>query len=175
LEFLRVRHDLLGGKRMEHYATRLLSGRSVLAALVLIAAIILPTSAAGQSAPPDLAFKIVREGDVVGHHRITFRRDDEGLVVRSDLKIEVKMLAFTAYRYEQMRSEVWQGRRLVALASVANDDGTRYDIMGRAGPNGLRVTSRKSGKSWTLPADSVPASYWNVSMVTVKGRPLVDA
>jgi hypothetical protein len=132
----------------------------------------LPISDAGQPAPRDLEFKIVRNGDVVGHHRITFRQDDGELFVHSDVKIEVKALSLTVYRYEQTRSEVWRGPEIVALDSVANDDGTLYDIEGRVGRDGMRVTSH--GKSWTLPADSVPASYWNVSMVTAKGRPLVD-
>jgi hypothetical protein len=144
-----------------------------LAAFLVAAAMFVPTANAEQAVPQDLEFKIVRDGDDVGHHRITFRKDAEKLVVRSDLKIEVKILAFTAYRYEQTRSEVWRDRQLVALASVANDDGTFYDIKGQAGPNGLRVTSR--GKSWTLPIDSVPSSYWNVSMVTAKDHPLIDA
>jgi Domain of unknown function (DUF6134) len=164
---------------MARYATRLLNGlgrfghysRS-LTALLVATAIFLPPFAASHAAPPDLEFKIVRAGDVVGYHRITFRQDGGDLVVHSDIKIEVEVLSFTAYRYEQTRSEVWRGRQLVALDSVANDDGTLYDIEGRAGPNGMRVTSH--GKSWTLPADSVPASYWNVSMVTAKGRPLID-
>jgi Family of unknown function (DUF6134) len=140
-------------------------------AAFFVAAIFVPTSDAAQLRPQDLEFNIVREGAVVGHHRITFRQDDEQLVVRSELKIEVKALSFTVYRYEQTRSEVWRGRKLIALASVANDDGTLYNIKGQAGPDGLRVTS--GGKSWTLPANSVSASYWNVSMVTAKG-PLID-
>jgi hypothetical protein len=144
-----------------------------LVTLVVAATMFMPVAGAEQPVPQDLEFKIVRDGDDVGHHRITFRKDAEKLVVRSDLKIEVKLLAFIVYHYEQTRSEVWRERKLVALASVANDDGTFYDIKGQAGPNGLRVTSH--GKSWTLPADSVPASYWNVSMVTAKGRPLIDA
>jgi hypothetical protein len=164
---------------MVRYATRSLNGlrRSghysrALAVLLVAAAIILPASAASLAAPPDLEFEIVRDGDVVGYHRVTFRQDGGDLVVHSDLKIEVEVLSFTAYRYEQTRSEVWRGPQIVALDSVANDDGTLYDIEGRAGPTGMRVTSH--GKSWTLPADSVPASYWNVSMVTAKGRPLID-
>jgi Family of unknown function (DUF6134) len=145
----------------------------VLAAAFLVAsAIFLPGSQAGQP-PPELDFKIVRDGDVVGHHRLTFRQDGDTLVVRSDLKIEVTVLFATAYRYEQTRSEVWRNSKLVAMQSVANDDGTHYDIKGQAGPGGLTVTSQ--GKSWTVPADSVPASYWNVSMVTAKDRPLIDA
>src|SRR5882724_8177491 len=142
---------------MERTLTRLLGGlrqhrRSLhlwaLAAPIMAAAMLVSAAVAEQPVPQDLEFKIVREGDDIGHHRITFRKDAEKLVVRSDLK-------------------------LVALTSVANDDGTFYDIKGQAGPNGLRVTSR--GKSWTLPADSVPASYWNVSMVTTRSSPLIDA
>jgi hypothetical protein len=161
---------------MVDYLLRPLSGwkyRRAMATLFAALAIFVPAAHAEQPVPQDLTFKIVREGDVVGVHHITFRRDAENLVVQSDLKIEVKMLAFTAYRYEQTRSEVWRDRKLVALASVANDDGTHYDIKGQDGPNGLQVASH--GRSWTLPPDSVPASYWNVSMVTAKNRPLIDA
>jgi hypothetical protein len=160
---------------MERCATRFLHGLRVLAALVPLTAVSLPAAAGQQAEPQDLAFRIVRQGEEVGQHRIVFRREGGELHVLSQLEIEVKMLAFTAFRYEQTRSEVWRGRQLVELASVANDDGTVYDITGRAGPKGLRVTSRQSGKSWTLPPDSVPASYWNVSMVTANERPLVDA
>jgi Domain of unknown function (DUF6134) len=168
---------------MERRATCLSSGitlhghsihsRALAAAFFVANAIFLPMAEAGQPAPADLEFKIVREGEEVGHHRITFRQDGENLVVRSDLRIEVTVLSATAYRYEQTRSEVWRDHKLVALTSVADDDGTPYDIEAQAGPDGMKVTSH--GKSWTLPADSVPASYWNVSMVTAKGRPLIDA
>ena len=160
---------LLSGLRQHRHSLHLWA----LAVPVMAAAMLGAAAAAEQPVPQDLDFKIVREGDDIGHHRITFRKDAEKLVVRSDLKIEVKMLAFTAYRYEQTRSEVWRDRKLVALTSVADDDGTSYDIKGQASPNGLRVTSR--GKSWTLPPDSVPASYWNVSMVTARSSPLIDA
>ena len=106
---------------MARCATRLLDGLGrfghysrALAALLVAAAIFLPTSAASDAAPPDLEFKIVRAGDVVGYHRITFRQDGGDLVVRSDIKIAVEVLSFTAYRYEQTRSEVWRGRQLVS-------------------------------------------------------------
>ncbi|HEV8573555.1 MAG TPA: DUF6134 family protein [Dehalococcoidia bacterium] len=76
----------------------------------------------------------MREGVVVGQHRVTFQQDNERLVVRSELKIEVKVLSVTAYRYQQTRSEVWRGPKLIALASVADDDGTPYGL-GRPGRN----------------------------------------
>jgi len=132
-----------------------------------------PASAGTQAAPQTLEFEIAHDGDVVGHHRLTFRQDGDKLIVHSELEIEVAVLFLTVYRYQQTRDEVWRNGKLIALTSTADDDGTPHDIKGAAGPDGgITVTSGK--ESWTLPAESVPASYWNISMVTARG-PLVDS
>jgi hypothetical protein len=143
------------------------------AALILLCtAIAAPVSAAAEGAQHTLEFDIARKGDIVGHHRISFRQEGDTLVVHSELKIELKVLSLTVYRYQQTREEIWRGGKLIALTSRADDDGTPHDIKGQAGPDGLSMSSGKD--RWTLPRDSVPASFWNVSMVTEKG-PLVDS
>ena len=109
---------------------------------------------------------------MVGHHRVTFRLEGGRPIVHSELEIEIEVLFLTVYRYQQTREEVWRNGKLIALASTADDDGTPHKIKGAAGPDGMTVTSGKD--SWTLPAESAPASFWNVSMVTDKG-PLVDS
>jgi hypothetical protein len=147
-------------------------GAMLLVGFLVAVAMSCPKADAAQAVPQTLDFDIAHAGDVVGHHRITFRQDGDKLVVHSELKIEVKVLFLTVYRYQQTRDEVWRNGKLIALASSADDDGTPRDIKGAAEPDGIRVTSGKD--SWTLPADSVPASFWNVSMVTEKG-PLVDS
>jgi len=145
----------------------------LLAAFLGTGATAVPASAGAPAVPQTLDFDIAHEGDVVGHHRVTFRQDGDKLIVHSELKIEVEVLFLTVYRYQQTRDEVWRNGKLVALTSTADDDGTPRDIQGAAGLDGrIKVTSGKD--SWTLPADSVPASYWNMSMVTAKG-PLVDS
>ncbi len=148
------------------------SGAAILAVLLVMAVVSVSTSDAVQPVPQNLEFDLVHDGGVVGHHRITFREDGDKLVVRSDIAIDVKMLLFTVFRYQQTREEVWQDGRLIAFASTADDDGTPYDITGEAMPDGVHVTS--GTETWVLPADSLPASYWNISMVTGTG-PLVDA
>ena len=145
---------------------------ALLAALVMAAAMSVRSSALAQAAPPTLEFDIARNGDVVGHHRVTFRREGDRLIVHSELEIEVEVLFLTVYRYQQTREEVWRNDKLIALVSTADDDGTRREIKGAAGPDGMTVTSGKD--RWTLPPESVPASFWNISMVTGKG-PLVDS
>ena len=133
---------------------------------------IAPPCDAAQAVPQALEFDIVHVGHVVGHHHICFRREGDRLVVHSELKIEVKMLSLVVYRYQQAREEVWRDGKLIALSSRADDDGTPHDIEGQLGRDGLKMISGKD--RWTLPPDSVQASYWNVSMVTEKG-PLVDS
>jgi Family of unknown function (DUF6134) len=149
--------------------------RSMFAAALFLLGIVtaVPTSAGTQAAPQTLEFDITREGDVVGHHRIDFRREGDKLVVHSELQIEIEALFLTIYRYQQTREEVWRNGKLVALTATADDDGTPHDIKGTAAPNGeIKMSSGKD--RWTLPPESVPASYWNQSMVTQKG-PLVDS
>ena len=148
-------------------------GAMLLAVFLVAVAMPARSSDAAQVVPQPLEFDIAREGDVVGHHRVTFRRDGDKLVVHSELEIEVRVLFFTVYRYQQTRDEVWRNGELIALVSTADDDGTAHDIKGAAGPDGgIKVTSGKD--TWILPAESVPASFWNISMVTGKG-PLVDS
>lgn len=167
-------------KRWDHHSLHIVSWRQfrVLSRIALTSVLLLDgmisvsRSEPGTAVPQQLLFDIVREGTVVGHHQITFRRDGDNLQVRSDLKIKVKVLFFTVYRYKQTREEVWRDSKLIGLVSRADDDGTLYDIKGLAGPKGIIITSGKL--SWILPPDSVPASYWNISMVTGKG-PLVNA
>jgi hypothetical protein len=148
-------------------------GAMLLAVFLLAAAMPAHSPGAVQVVPQALEFDIAHDGDVVGHHRVTFRQDGDRLLVHSELEIEVQVLFFTVYRYQQTRDEVWRNGKLIALASTADDDGTAHDIKGAAGPDGgIKVTSGKD--TWTLPPESVPASFWNISMVTGKG-PLVDS
>jgi hypothetical protein len=151
---------------------RVLSRIALLSVLPLAGMMSVSRSDSAPAVPQELQFDIVRKGAVVGHHQITFRRDGENLRVNSDLKIRIKMLFFTVFRYKQTREEVWRGGKLIGLVSLADDDGTLYDIKGAVGPKGLIITA--GNLSWILPPDSVPASYWNMSMVTAKG-PLVNA
>ena len=147
---------------------------AAIAALLLLLGLAMaaPAADAAPVVPQTLEFDIAHEGHIVGHHRISFRREGDRLIVHSELKIEVAVLFLIVYRYQQSRDEVWWNGKLIALTSTADDDGTPHDIKGQAGPDGLRMSS--GAERWTLPPDSVPASFWNVSMVTQKG-PLVDS
>lgn len=127
-------------------------------------------AAAADALPCNLDFAVVRDGDVIGHHRVSCTAQGGKLVVGIDVAIKVDVLFVTAFRYEQQREETWQGGRLVTFTSKTNDDGTLHDIAGEAVAEGIKVTAGK--ESWVVPLDSLPTSYWNVEMV--KRGPLLD-
>ncbi len=148
-----------------------LRGRGVRLMLALAGCLVsADVAAAADALPRDLDFAVVRDGDVIGHHRVSFRAAGGKLIVDIDVAIKVDVLFVTAFRYEQQREEVWQAGRLVAFTSKTNDDGTFHDVAGEAGPQAIKVAAGK--ESWTVPLDSLPTSYWNPEML--KRGPLLD-
>ncbi len=148
-----------------------LRGRAARVMLALSGCLVSATMAAAADAlPRNLEFAVVRDGDVIGHHRVGFRAEGGKLIVDIDVAIKVDVLFVTAFRYEQQREEVWQGGRLVAFTSKTNDDGALHDVAGEAEAEAIKVTAGK--ESWTVPLDSLPTSYWNPEML--KRGPLLD-
>ncbi|ACI98027.1 DUF6134 family protein [Rhodospirillum centenum] len=141
------------------------------AGLLLAVALMAATVAAGMTAAAAtvpaagrLAFSVFRNGDsTMGWHRLDFHRDGDRLVVEKEIRFEVKVAFFTAYRYVHTNREVWQGDRLVALETSTDDDGRRHWVRGRATPEGFAVESSRG--ALLAPADVVPTSYWNIRTV----------
>ncbi|MFC7334100.1 DUF6134 family protein [Rhodocista pekingensis] len=138
-------------------------GAGLLVALLLAAGMTAATAATVPAAGR-LAFSVFRNGDsTMGWHRLDFRRDGDRLVVEKEIRFEVKVAFFTAYRYVHTNREVWQGDRLVSLETGTDDDGKRHWVRGRATPEGFAVESSRG--ALLAPADVVPTSYWNIRTV----------
>jgi hypothetical protein len=146
-----------------------LAGFPILAAAALA---LLPLRAAeAQPAPTALDYDILHSGSVIGYEHMVFRQEGETLAVHTVVAMKVDALFVTVFRFEQTRDETWQKEKLVSFAAVTNDNGTHYNVKGEAGPDGIKITS--DAKSWLLPPDSVPLTFWHTSSVTGKG-PLFD-
>lgn len=106
-----------------------------------------------------LEFEVIRNGDPIGSHSITF--ETKGAVTTVDIKtdIVVKVLMVPVYRFEHRGHEVWQDGRLVLLDSTTNDDGTPLTLHVAASRDGLDV--RSNATQGTSPLQSIPGSLWN--------------
>lgn len=103
-------------------------------------------------------FRILRAGDDIGRHVLDARLGPDGFVIDIDIDIRVKLLGFTAYRYELTNRETWSGGHIVQVDSRVNDDGDEaYARIMRAGD---RLEVDGSGYAGPAPFSSVTTSYF---------------
>lgn len=137
---------------------------AALAALATLIPVAPPTFAALTDAGGDMIeFLVRRAGDEIGSHRISIEQDGALTRVQVDIRIEVDVLFFNAYRYVHRNNEVWRDGRLVSLDATTDNDGEDLFVRGRATEGGFAVTHADG--SHVAPADVVPTSYWHPKTV----------
>jgi hypothetical protein len=130
-----------------------------LAAAAVAGLISAPPSTAA-SPPRDLTFNVIRGGEPMGSHKVSFRQDGDKLIVEIAIDLEVRLAFIPIFRYTHRNTETWQDGRLLRLETVTNDDGARHQVLAEAVEGGLRVTD-SSGSTYMAPADAIPTSYWH--------------
>jgi hypothetical protein len=140
---------------------------------LLLAAALVPAlkARAARAAPPDLGFRILRDGREVGTHRVVFRDEGGLLVVTSTLRIQVRLAGFTVFRLTQDTEEAWRDDRLAALESRSDRNGRAGFCAARGERAGLRL--RGVGGEVVLPPNAAPLTWWRLASFT-EGVPLFE-
>jgi hypothetical protein len=165
-----------GADRVQAAGARSTLARHVLRttiALALAALAIAAPAAAAQSedVPAPLAFDIVRDGTTIGSHTVRFSADGPRLVAEISIRILVTLVGIPVFRYEHDSREVWADGQLVALDTRTNDDGERFAVHAQRDGDRLEVDGLAGRLS--LPATTVPTSYWHPAFRT--GSPVLDS
>lgn len=115
--------------------------------------------------PPDgtITYDVWREGSQIGTHTVEFTRDGDKLTVRTRIRIEVKLLFVTIYRFEHDAEEDWVGGQLMRFAAKTNDNGTDRDVLLERQGDELR--GHYNSEQATLPGNLIPGSLWNPATV----------
>jgi hypothetical protein len=132
---------------------------------------LLPFAGAARAAPPDILFRVVREGAQVGTHRVRFREEAGVLEAVSEVRVQVRLVGITVYRYSHDVTEAWRGERLVALSSRLDRNGTARACEARADAAGLML--RGSSGEARLPPEAAPLTWWRAATLR-PGVPLFD-
>lgn len=140
---------------------------------VILAMLLLAGMPAGAFATNDLAygpalsFAAVRNGQTIGHHGLTFRRDGAQLTVSTSIELAVKFMGFTAYRYTHRAQEVWSGDVFQSLAAETDDNGKKFSVRIGRGAAHLDVERKVRAETLraSLPLQLLPSSHWNVRQV----------
>lgn len=110
-----------------------------------VAALASPAIAAAKASR---TFRILRDGSDIGTHSLDAVSGPNGFEIDIVIRIKVKVLGITAYRYEMDNREVWQGGQLVSVNSTVNDDGTKdFAKAMRAGDGLVLEGSKFNGKA----------------------------
>jgi hypothetical protein len=111
--------------------------------------------------PRDLGFRVMREGSQVGTHTVRFRESDGRLEARSEMRVTVRLMGFTVFRYTYETEEAWQGHRLVSLSSRSDRNGTPGFCEARA--EGGQILLRGVAGQARLPANAAPLTWWRAA------------
>lgn len=71
----------------------------------------------------DIVYDIVRDGAVVGRHRVSFVQDGDSIQVTTDVKIDISLLFVPVYSLRHHAVEIWQDGAMVAFNSTTDDNG----------------------------------------------------
>ncbi len=121
-------------------------------AFFLLSIIVLTINTARAAAPSGgkLEFTVLREGDPIGSHVLSFEKSADTLVVTIQTKVKVKVLFLTAYYFDHEGREVWRNGQLVELVSSTDDDGTKHT-----------VAVKGDGQASKASAKTITASLWH--------------
>jgi uncharacterized protein DUF6134 len=147
---------------------------------LLILAFVGPAAAATSSlaaAPPagTLTYDVVREGERIGTHTVSFEKMGEELTVRTETNVD-----FTAYlvfdiTWTHQAVEIWENGGLKEFTSFTNEDGRKRQV--HAQREGDRLIVNSTGGRREFSADLIPGTLWHPATVSqdkvldpIKGR-----
>ncbi|MDY0873364.1 DUF6134 family protein [Dongia rigui] len=113
---------------------------------------------------PEARYEILRNGDAVGEHLISFQRHGDTIIAEARSKIAVPFLFMTAYRFDYHSRSVWRAGAMVDLDAVTSDDGDTSQVSIEQLNGKLRVTG--SAGSTMLSTALPPTEHWSKSFIS---------
>ncbi|MDV7341275.1 DUF6134 family protein [Terasakiella sp. A23] len=118
-----------------------------------------PVSIYGRS----VEFDVLREGDVVGEHVTAFDMEDDVLMVRSKMNIDIFLLFIPVYGFDYRADEKWQDGRMVALNVNVVDGPDKFTL--RADRENGDLVVHNKGQMLTVQGDIFSTNHWNMNVV----------
>jgi hypothetical protein len=121
--------------------------------------IILFLGTASQTVADEWNFDVFLDGKKVGTHLFEVVDANDQRHVQSTANFEVKILFFTAYRYEHTNTERWADNCLLTFDANTKVNGKPTAVSGTTGEDGFLV-EKTSGQE-LLPDCVMSFAYWN--------------
>ncbi len=112
-------------------------------------------------------FDVIRKNKVIGSHEIEFIKNDDSLLVKTNINIKVKVLFVTAYEFAHESTETWSEGNFIKIdAHTDFEDEREYYIKGRDDGD-LFLASGMDGKL-ELDKNILPSNFWNIDVLKQK-------
>lgn len=136
---------------------------SFLLGFVLITPSAWAVSDVGQLYGDEIAFDVLRKGDVVGEHITTFKQQGDEVIVNSRMNIDIMALFFPLYAFEYRSKEVWNGDRLTALDVKVLDGSDKTAFSAKRDNEVLDVSA--PDKPYQVAGQVFTTNHWNSAVV----------
>lgn len=122
--------------------------------------------AAASPIPPNnaLAFRMMRHGDDIGRHTVTFERIGQALTVRIAVDAAITLLSIPIVRYRHHAVEFWRGDLLIGITAQTDKNGEPEWMRAERTAEGL-VVSGSGTDRYIAPPQARGISYWNRHML----------
>ena len=112
-------------------------------------------------------FDVIRKNKVIGSHEMEFIKNDDSLLVKTNINIKVKVLFVTAYEFAHESTETWSEGNFIKIdAHTDFEDEREYFIKGRDDGD-LFLASGMDGKL-ELDKNILPSNFWNIDVLKQK-------
>ena len=121
-----------------------------------------PLASAAIAAPPGgvLDFEVRRMGQLLGHHRMVFTRQADGLVAETQVDFMVKLGPLSLFRYSHRARETWSEGRFQSLQTSSLTNGRAQAVRADRTEDGVRIEPAQ-GQPYLADAASLPLTHWN--------------
>ena len=109
----------------------------------------------------EIKFEIFRNDKKVGYHNIIFSRDKEMLIVRNEIKFEIKKLGISFYKYQSEGTEVYDQDGLLFTFNSKTSDNKKLKYCNIEAQDNKNYLIDGSSYKGTFNKDFAISSYWN--------------
>jgi hypothetical protein len=104
-------------------------------------------------------FRVFLDGSEIGYHNFSLVEEDGRRRLVTEAEFEVKFLFFTAYRYEHVNEETWQGECLQEIRSETDANGRLFEVRGVQDDDGLEIETGDATRE--VQGCVKTFAYWN--------------
>jgi hypothetical protein len=117
-----------------------------------------------------LTYDVMREGERIGTHTMSFERMGEELTVRTETNVDFTTFIVFDINWTHQAVEIWGDGGLKEFTSFTNEDGRKRQV--HAKRNGDRLIVNSTGGRREFPADVIPGTLWHPD--TVRQQQVLD-